>query len=180
MINAKGELVDVYRKIHPFDVDIPGGPRLLESKATIGGQKLVVSDTPIGQVGLTICYDLRFAEQYLALTKLGAQVMLVPAAFTLPTGKEHWEALLRARAIETQCYVAAAAQRGTHNSRRESYGHAMIIDPWGSVVAQCTDREDIAVAEIDLDYVASVRTRMPVFEHRHPSIYGTVGLQGAK
>lgn len=177
VIDAEGTLVSVYRKIHLFDVDIPGGPRLLESKATVGGEKLVVTDTPVGKVGLSVCYDLRFAEQYLALTQMGAQVLLIPAAFTLPTGKEHWEPLLRARAIETQCYVAAAAQRGRHNSRRESYGHAMIVDPWGSIVAQCSDREDIAVAEIDLDYVDNVRKRMPVFEHRRPAIYGSVRPQ---
>jgi len=176
LINAEGEVVEQYNKIHLFDVDIPGGPRLLESIATYSGERIVVADSPVGKLGLSVCYDLRFPELYLAMNRMGATCMLVPAAFTLETGKEHWEVLLRARAIENQCYVAAAAQRGKHNSRRYSYGHAMIVDPWGTVVAQCTDRTDICVAEIDPDFVANVRQRMPLWQHRHPDLYGEVGL----
>lgn len=175
LINAEGELVADYRKIHLFDVDIPSGPKLLESKSTQGGTQLVTAASPVGQLGLSVCYDLRFPELYLSLAQLGAQVLLIPAAFTLTTGKEHWHTLLRARAIETQCYVAAAAQTGKHNARRHSYGHALIVDPWGTVVAECADRTDIAVAEIDLSYLKSVRERMPVWEHRRPDVYGQVG-----
>ncbi|MCP4499993.1 MAG: carbon-nitrogen hydrolase family protein [Deltaproteobacteria bacterium] len=180
LINHEGNLVEQYNKVHLFDVDIPGGPKLLESEATHSGDTLCVANTPIGKVGLSICYDLRFPEFFLALTRMGAEVLFIPAAFTLETGKEHWEVLLRARAIENQCYVAAAAQRGRHNARRHSYGHAMIVDPWGSVIAQCTDRTDICVAEVDLSYVENVRKRMPLWQHRHPNLYGQVGIPDDK
>jgi predicted amidohydrolase len=129
----------------------------------------------VGKLGLSICYDLRFPEQYVALTKLGAEVLLIPAAFTATTGKAHWETLLRARAIENQCYVAAAAQYGVHNIRRHSHGEAMIIDPWGAVVARCSDGVGIAVADVDLDYLADVRGRIPCPQHRRPEVYGDVG-----
>jgi len=174
LVDDTGAIRAHYRKIHLFDLDIPGGPRLLESKATEGGNALVTAASPVGKLGLAICYDLRFAELFLGYRKAGADVLLVPAAFTLTTGKEHWEVLLRARAIETQCYVAAAAQRGRHNARRDSFGHAMIIDPWGSVIAQCHDDTGIAVAEIDPAWIASVRTRLPVMEHRRPAAYETL------
>eukprot|EP01089_Gocevia_fonbrunei_P003217 TRINITY_DN13131_c0_g1_i1.p1 TRINITY_DN13131_c0_g1~~TRINITY_DN13131_c0_g1_i1.p1 ORF type:complete len:286 (+),score=49.48 TRINITY_DN13131_c0_g1_i1:47-904(+) len=178
IIDDKGELRSSYRKLHLFDVDIPNGPVLKESNNTKQGELLEVCPSPVGNLGLSICYDLRFPEQYIALTKMGAEVLLVPAAFTLTTGKDHWEVLLRARAIENQCYVAAAAQIGKHNEKRESFGHAMIIDPWGRVVACCSDRTDqIAVAEIDLDYIKDVRTRMPVYQHRRSEIYGDVENQ---
>jgi predicted amidohydrolase len=177
LVDDTGTIRSTYRKIHLFDVDIPGGPRLLETNGTAPGRDVVAADSPVGKLGLTICYDLRFPELYLSLAKLGAQVLLAPAAFTLTTGKEHWEVLLRARAIETQCYVAAAAQRGRHNDRRHSYGHAMIVDPWGSVIAQVVDGTGIAVAEIDLDHLKSVRQRMPVMAHRRPDIYGDVKPQ---
>ncbi len=172
VVTPDGDIAARYRKIHLFDVDIPGGPRLLESNGTAPGNELVVADSPAGKLGLSICYDLRFPELYLALCALGAGVLLVPAAFTLTTGKEHWEALLRARAIENQVYVAAAAQRGKHNAKRQSFGHAMIIDSWGTVVAQCSDASGVAVAEVDAAFTADVRQRMPVSAHRRPDIYG--------
>ena len=174
LVDDSGTIQATYRKIHLFDVDIPGGPRLLESNGTAPGKHIVTAESPVGKLGLTICYDLRFSELYLALAKLGAEVLLAPAAFTLTTGKEHWEVLLRARAIEAQCYVAAAAQRGRHNDRRHSYGHAMIVDPWGSVVAQVPDKTGVALAEVDLAHLKSVRERMPVMKHRRPDIYGEV------
>jgi len=175
VVNADGEIAAAYRKLHLFDVDVAGGPRLLESKGTAPGDTLVTVDSPVGQLGLSICYDLRFPELYLSLAQAGAEVLLVPAAFTLTTGKEHWETLLRARAIETQCFVAAAAQRGVHNARRQSFGHAMIIDPWGTVVAQCADHTGIAVAEVDLEWMTRVRQQIPVWNHRRPEVYGRVG-----
>lgn len=170
LVDDDGQRRAVYRKIHLFDVDLPA-TRLLESKATTAGDEVVVVDSPVGALGPTICYDLRFPELYRLLAERGADVLLVPAAFTLTTGKEHWEVLLRARAIENQCYVAAAAQTGRHNERRESFGHAMIIDPWGTVIAQCRDGEGIAVADIDTDWLARVRARMPVWQHRRPDVY---------
>lgn len=175
LLDDLGNIRSSYRKIHLFDVDVPGGPVLKESNITTPGSQLVVADSPVGRLGLTVCYDLRFPELYQQLRfQHNAQVLLVPSAFTKVTGQAHWEILLRARAIETQCYVIAAAQAGKHNEKRESYGDAIIIDPWGTVVARCSDRlsTGIAVAEIDPAFSDSVRTRMPISEHRRPDIYG--------
>ena len=169
VVDDNGVVRDVYRKIHLFDVVLPS-VTLKESAATSAGKDVVVAESPVGKLGLTVCYDLRFPELYRALAARGAEVLLVPAAFTLTTGKEHWEVLLRARAIENQCYVAAAAQTGRHNEKRESYGHAMIIDPWGTVIAQCRDGEGIAVADVDDAWQQSVRARIPVWQHRRPEL----------
>jgi len=169
VIDQGGEVRAAYRKIHLFDVDVPSGPVLMESRSTAPGTQALVCDSPVGRLGLSTCYDLRFPELYQKLTwSMGAQVLLVPAAFTRPTGEAHWEVLLRARAIECQTYVIAAAQAGRHNEKRESYGHALIIDPWGRVVARLADPSatGIAVAEIDLNQIAAIRTKMPIREHR--------------
>lgn len=163
-----GALLAHYRKVHLFDVDVPGGVRFLESQTTTAGEELVNVASPAGQIGLSICYDLRFPGLYQALAKQGAQLLTVPSAFTLMTGKDHWHALLRARAIENQCYVLAPGQWGHHDDGglRESYGRSCIIDPWGQVLAECPDGEGICVAEIDLEAQAALRARMPVLEHR--------------
>ena len=169
VLDAQGQTQGVYRKIHLFDVDVPGGPVLRETGYTLPGGELSCVDTPFGRLGLTTCYDLRFPEMYQILRfDLGAEVLLVPSAFTVPTGAAHWEPLLRARAIETQCYVLAAAQAGRHSEGRESYGHALAVDPWGRVAARRADPcdEGIAVAEVDLDALAGIRRRMPVAQHR--------------
>lgn len=131
----------------------------------------MVTNTPAGSTALSICYDLRFPNFYTALSAKGAELLLIPAAFTDYTGKAHWELLLRARAIENQCYVAAAAQSGTHNKGRKTYGHAMIVDPWGTIIAQCSTGLQIAIADIDLDYVKTLRAQMPIQQHRRPDIY---------
>jgi predicted amidohydrolase len=170
LVDTGGAVVANYRKIHLFDVVLPA-LTLRESAATTAGHDVVVADSAVGKLGMSVCYDLRFPELYRALARKGAEVLLVPAAFTLTTGKEHWEVLLRARAIENQCYVAAAAQTGRHNEKRESYGHAMIIDPWGTVIAQARDGEGIAVADIDVAWLQSVRARIPVWQHRRPDLY---------
>jgi predicted amidohydrolase len=177
LLGAAGEVLAVYRKLHLFDVDVPGGVRFAESATCkpgeLGGpadpgRGLMVAETPVGRLGLTICYDLRFAELYRRLADLGADVLAVPSAFTLATGKDHWEPLLRARAIENQCYVLAPAQHGRHDDGglRESYGHAMIVDPWGLPVAVASDGPGLALAEIDLDRLARVRRAIPVRQHR--------------
>lgn len=169
IIDAGGHIAATYRKIHLFNVDVPGGPVLMESRFTSPGTQLAVCDSPAGRLGLSVCYDLRFPEVYQRLVlDMGAEVLLVPSAFTVATGKAHWEVLLRARAIETQCYVVAAAQAGRHNEKRESYGHSIIVDPWGTVVGKLDDPHatGIAVAEVDLDAMRKVRERMPVAEHR--------------
>ena len=168
LFSPSGEIVAVYRKIHLFDVDVPGGVRFQESQTVLPGEEIVVAETPLAKLGLTICYDLRFGELYRALRRRDAEVMLVPSAFTLTTGRDHWEPLLRARAIETQAYVLAPAQWGRHDDGglKESYGHAMIVDPWGLVVAMAADGPGYALAEIDLERVARVRRAIPVEDHR--------------
>eukprot|EP00775_Hariotina_reticulata_P010801 gene10801-10957_t len=169
ILDNAGGTVATYRKVHLFDVDVPNGPVLMESRTTAPGDKLIVCDSPAGRLGLTICYDLRFPEVYQKLTwQMGAQVLLVPSAFTKVTGAAHWEVLLRARAIECQCYVIAAAQAGVHNSKRESYGHALIIDPWGVVIGRLPDPSEtgIAVADLDLKALQAVRVKMPIQQHR--------------
>ena len=158
-----------YRKIHLFDVTTPDGRVYRESDTFGGGDAVMTYDADGVTIGCSICYDLRFPELYRALAEAGAQVMMVPAAFTLQTGKDHWEVLLRARAIETETYVVAAAQVGSYmdgNDQRTSWGHSMIVDPWGHVMAQAQDRPCHASATIDIDYLDTVRARIPVHEHR--------------
>lgn len=156
-----------YRKIHLFDVDLgPEGPRLAESDGTQPGAEAVSVETPLGTMGLTICYDLRFPELYVSLRSAGAELLFVPSAFTVPTGADHWEVLLRARAIETQCYVLAPAQIGAHGGKRRSYGRSMIIDPWGTVLATAPDRPSLALADLDLDHLRDLRRKMPCETHR--------------
>ncbi|SAM04088.1 hypothetical protein [Absidia glauca] len=174
VIDQTGTIVSTYRKVHLFDVDIQNGPRLMESDSTRPGTTLApILPSPIGSLGLQICYDLRFAELSIHQRRQGAQILTFPSAFTVKTGMAHWETLLRARAIETQCYVAAAAQVGQHNAKRTSFGHAMIIDPWGTVLARCPDTSSpsLALANIDLDYLDSIRTDMPVMTHRRNDLY---------
>jgi predicted amidohydrolase len=170
IVNDAGEIQASYRKIHLFDVDMGdvNGPVLMESATAAAGETLVTCDSPAGKLGLTVCYDLRFPEMFARLRyELGCEMMLVPSAFTKPTGQAHWETLLRARAIETQSYVVAAAQAGTHSEGRASHGHAMVVDPWGKVVAELDGEETgIAVADVDLGYLKDVRSRIPVETHR--------------
>lgn len=165
-MRADGAITAVYRKIHLFDVDLPDGTKLLESQTVEPGSDAVVADAPFGKLGLSVCYDLRFPELYRRLVDRGAIALAIPAAFTLTTGKDHWHVLLRARAIEQQCYVLAAAQTGHHYGQRRSYGHALIADPWGTVLAECGEGEGLAVAEIESAYVEKVRKAVPSLEHR--------------
>jgi predicted amidohydrolase len=167
LVDPSGETRAVYRKIHMFDVQIPGRAELCESASTEAGAEAVVADTPLARLGLSICYDVRFPELYRELAvERGAEVLLVPAAFTAHTGAAHWHTLLRARAIENQCFVVAPAQHGRHSPARESFGHTLVIDPWGSVLAEVTGGDGLAVAEIDLAVLARVREEMPCHDHR--------------
>lgn len=166
VVDASGAVVAHYRKIHLFDVDVGDGVAYRESSATTPGAAVVVADAAGLRVGLSVCYDVRFPELYRALVDQGANVLTVPAAFTLATGKDHWHVLLRARAIESQCYVLAAAQWGSHPRNRRTYGKSCIVDPWGDVLAQAPEGEGVAVAEIDLARVASVRRDLPSLAHR--------------
>jgi len=167
LVDPDGETRATYRKIHLFDVHIPGRAELRESSSTAAGSEPVVADTPLARLGLSICYDVRFPELYRQLAcEGGAEVLMVPAAFTAHTGAAHWHTLLRARAIENQCFVVAAAQHGHHNPARESYGHSLIVDPWGTVLAEVEEGDGVAVAEIDLGQLAEVRQQMPCHQHR--------------
>jgi predicted amidohydrolase len=166
VIDRSGETVAVYRKIHLFDVDLQDGTRLMESEATSPGNAPVVVDVDGYRVGLSICYDLRFPELYRALVRAGAEVLVVPAAFTLHTGKDHWHVLLRARAIESQCWVVAAAQWGRHPRGQATYGHSLVCDPWGTVVAESSDKPSVVVATLDRDQLLDVRRRLPCLTHR--------------
>jgi deaminated glutathione amidase len=167
VVSPAAEIAASYRKIHLFDVDIPGGAVLCESSTTAPGSAPVAATTPFGPIALSICYDLRFPELYRDLVaRHGAPAAVVPAAFTAHTGAAHWHVLLRARAIENQCYVIAAAQAGRHNPKRESYGHSMIVDPWGRIVAEQAEGEGVVLAEIDRDVVDRTRQQMPCLEHR--------------
>lgn len=170
-IRPDGSRGAVYRKIHLFDVDLADGTKLCESAMVEAGTETVLAQTVAGPLGMSICYDIRFAGLYRELVDAGAKVLTVPAAFTLMTGKDHWEVLLRARAIEQQSYVLASAQVGTHvfvdgSGTRQSWGHAMIIDPWGTVLAQCGAGAGVAVADIDLAEVDRVRRQLPALRHR--------------
>jgi predicted amidohydrolase len=165
-LGPDGEIVSTYRKIHLFDVDLPDGTRLSESDRTLPGGEVVVSPTPFGPLGLTICYDVRFPALYQQLVDKGAVALTVPSAFTMSTGKDHWHVLLRARAIECQAYVLAPAQWGHHHGSRTSYGHALIVDPWGCVIAECGEGDGVAIAELEMSAVTDARERLPSLRHR--------------
>ena len=161
-----GALAFSYRKMHLFEVDLPDGRRLSELVANLPGDELVVGQAAGFGLGLSICYDLRFPELYRGLVDRGAEVLLAPSAFTLETGKDHWHVLLRARAIESQCWMIAAGQWGQHPKGLRCYGHSLIVDPWGTVVAQCGDGEGICSATITRKRIAEVRRRLPALSHR--------------
>ena len=168
LFGPQGDLIASYRKMHLFDVDVPGGLTIKESDSICAGDELVVAETELGNIGLSICYDLRFPELYRALVDRGAELIAVPSAFTLTTGKDHWHALLRARAIECQAWVLAPGQWGQHDAKgmRQSYGHSLIVNPWGAVVADQGQGEGVCYAEIDLDQVRRARASIPVRMHR--------------
>jgi predicted amidohydrolase len=168
LVGPDGEIEGVYRKMHLFDVDLgdAGGGRFQESASIAPGDEVVVAETPFGGVGLSICYDLRFPELYRVQAERGAVFATVPSAFTPQTGKDHWEVLLRARAIENQVFVIAPAQCGRHGPDRASHGRSLLIDPWGLVLAQLGDRPGLAVADCDLAEQQRVRARLPALDHR--------------
>lgn len=166
LIDDRGEVRARYDKIHLFDVDLPTGERYRESATYLPGDAAVAADTPWGRIGLTICYDLRFARLYEALSGAGASLIAVPAAFTRPTGEAHWHTLLRARAIEAGAFVVAAAQAGRHEDGRETFGHSLVVDPWGRVLLDMGDASGHATCDIDVAAVADTRARIPAIAHR--------------
>jgi len=166
LFDREGQLVTSYRKIHLYDVEIPGRVSYHESTQVAAGDRSVVVDIEGVGVGLSICYDLRFPELYRALAIDGAKVLVVPAAFMAHTGRDHWEVLLRARAIEDQCFVLAAAQIGDHEPNRTCYGRSMIVDPWGTVIAQAPDITCVVAAELDLARLETIRAEVPSLRNR--------------
>jgi nitrilase len=167
VFDPDGQEIARYRKIHMFDITTPDGKEYRESATYTRGDEIVTYKASGARVGCTICYDVRFPELYQALAREDVSIIAVPAAFTLLTGKDHWEVLLRARAIETETYVLAAAQCGTHaNGARATYGHSMIVDPWGHVIAKAQDTVGFVTARLDLDYLKLVRERIPVAQHK--------------
>ncbi|NWS49943.1 NIT1 amidase, partial [Probosciger aterrimus] len=177
LLDSTGHLVAAYRKTHLCDVELEGRVSMKESSFTNPGTEIVAPvSTPAGKLGLSICYDMRFPELSLVLRRAGAEILTYPSAFTVHTGSAHWEVLLRARAIESQCYVVAAAQTGKNHEHRTSYGHSLVVDPWGAVVAQCREGPGLCYAEIDLEYLHRIRREIPVQSHRRHDLYGTVGL----
>jgi len=165
LLGPDGARMAVYRKIHLFDVDLPGRVTVRESDSKLAGADVVCAETPIGSIGLSICYDLRFPELYRRLAFAGARILMVPSAFTFPTGEAHWEPLIRARAIENQAYVIAPAQFGPNIYDYSDYGNSMIVDPWGRVLARAADQEGVVVAPIDLEYQDRVRSELPALKH---------------
>jgi predicted amidohydrolase len=168
MIDAAGTIVARYDKLHLFDVDLPSGERWRESAVYAPGERAVAVASPIGSVGLSICYDLRFPDLYRALSDAGAAVLAIPAAFTRPTGAAHWHVLMRARAIEAGAFVVAAAQTGEHEDGRTTYGHSLVVDPWGGVILDMGEAPGLGYATIDAAARAAVLARIPVLAHRRP------------
>jgi deaminated glutathione amidase len=168
VIDATGEIRARYDKLHLFDVDLATGERWRESATYTAGSVSTVIDTPAGALGLSICYDLRFAALFNALSSAGATILAIPAVFTVPTGEAHWHILQRARAIENACFVVSAAQSGTHEDGRATYGHSIVVDPWGKVLLDMGVGNGVGFAELDLSEVAEVRQRVPVIAHRRP------------
>jgi predicted amidohydrolase len=168
VIDGAGQVRARYDKIHLFDVDLPTGESWRESASYAPGERAVAVDTPAGRLGLSVCYDLRFPDLYRMLTGAGATILSVPAAFTVPTGKAHWHILLRARAIEAGVFVVAAAQVGRHEDGRETFGHSLVIDPWGEVLLDMGDAPGVGFADIDPGCVDEVRSRLPAIRHRRP------------
>lgn len=181
LLDGEGSIVARYDKLHLFDVSLKSGEKYRESDTVLPGDKGVVAPTPWGPLGLSICYDVRFPHLYRALAHAGAAFIAVPAAFTRTTGQAHWHVLLRARAIETGCYVFAAAQCGTHAEGRKTFGHSLIVDPWGEVLADGGEEEGIIQATIDPALVTDARARIPALEHdRSFEVPGLVALAGGK
>ena len=168
VIDDRGMIRARYDKIHLFDVDLPTGESWRESAAYAPGERSVVAVTPWAKIGLSICYDMRFPDLYRALSDAGAEILSVPAAFTVPTGLAHWHVLLRARAIEAGAFVIAAAQCGEHEDGRATFGHSLVVDPWGEILLDMGEGSGIGFADLDMDRLADVRTRVPALKNRRP------------
>ena len=167
LFDGAGNLVARYDKIHMFDVSLPGRKESYrESASTTAGEAPVVAETPFGRLGLAVCYDLRFPELFRAMSERGAEMVALPAAFTLATGQAHWYLLVRARAVENLCFMLASAQHGRHPGARESYGHSMLVEPWGQVVAECKTGDGVLCHDVSLDQLDRLRSGFPALDHR--------------
>lgn len=170
LINPDGEIVARYSKLHNFDMTLPDGSSVRESDRKEPGKEIVTVQTELGHLGFAICYDMRFPELFRLMALQGAQIIFLPANFTMPTGKDHWEPILRARAIENGCYIIAPDQTGV-KEKFTAYGNSMVVDPWGTVIARASDKPGVILAEIDLDYLESVRRRNPSIHNRRTDLY---------
>ncbi len=178
LLDSNGEILARYDKLHMFDIELPNGESYRESDAIAPGDKAVLVDTSLGKLGLTICYDLRFGALYRALAKAGAEFITIPAAFTRTTGKAHWHTLVRARAIETGCFIIAPNQCGHHVDRRASWGHSLIIDPWGEILADAGPEPGVIYADIDLTRVKKARDRIPALNHERAFTLARISRPG--
>lgn len=172
-ISPEGEILSVYRKLHMFDITLADGTPFHESDRVRPGEEIVMVDTELGTFGMSVCYDIRFPELYRIMALKGAQIIFTPSSFTMPTGKDHWEPILRTRAIENGCYIVAAGQIGTKPAYT-AYGNSMVVDPWGTVIARAKDEPGITYAEIDLDYLEKIRRQIPSLENRRTDLYEVV------
>ena len=170
LINPQGEIAARYSKLHNFDMTLPDGSSVRESERKEPGKTITTIETELGHLGFAICYDMRFPELFRLMTLQGAQIIFLPANFTMPTGKDHWEPILRARAIENGCYIIAPNQVGV-KEKFVAYGNSMVIDPWGTVIARASDKPGLILAEIDLDYLDAVRRRNPSVQNRRTDVY---------
>ena len=170
MINPQGEIIAKYHKLHTFDVTLPDGTVCDESARIHPGDEIVTVDTELGKLGFAICYDIRFPELFRIMALEGAQVIFTPASFTMPTGKDHWEPILRTRAIENGLYIVAAGQIGK-KARFAAYGNSMVVDPWGTVISRAKDQPGITYGEIDLDYLDKIRQQIPSLKNRRADVY---------
>lgn len=170
LINPDGDIVARYSKLHNFDMTLPDGSSVRESDRKEPGKEIVTVQTELGHLGFAICYDMRFPELFRLMALQGAQIIFLPANFTMPTGKDHWEPILRARAIENGCYIIAPDQTGV-KEKFTAYGNSMVVDPWGTVIARASDKPGVILAEIDLDYLESVRQRNPSIHNRRTDLY---------
>ncbi len=173
MIDNKGKIIASYRKLHTFDVTLPDGTITAESDRIKPGSDIVNIDTEYGNLGFTICYDIRFPELFRLLALNGAEIIFTPASFTVPTGKDHWEPILRTRAIENGCYIVAAGQIG-EKTKFTAFGNSMVVDPWGTVIAKSKDEPGVTIAEIDLDYLDKIRSKIPSLKNRRSDIYDVI------
>lgn len=170
LINPQGEIVATYRKLHNFDMVLPDGVAVRESDRKQAGNQVITVDTELGKIGMAICYDMRFPELFRLMMLEGAQIVILPANFTMATGKDHWEPILRARAIENGCYLLAPNQIGK-KEKFDAYGNSMIVDPWGTVIGRASQKTGITMAEVDLDYLEEIRRKNPILQNRREDIY---------